>query len=320
MLTVSDGRDGTDTASVAVTVNPAPPAFPLTAVLDDFNRANGAVGGFWTPGTGLSISGNQLKPTVRDVSSVWNGGAFGSNQEAYITLNGITANSTKHALMLKVQGLSWNTGHIEVRYDQKKKRVVVSTYDAGAGWVARGSPIGVTMAAGNQLGARAESDGILTVYRNGAAIGAVSIVGWPFYAAGGRLGLSFTIATNSLLDNFGGGDLVGPGPRTTIEPARAEAAIPDLTLLALSNSFPNPTGGAISFTLDLPRGGQVELAVLDLQGREVWRDSAREFGPGRWTIGWDGASATGALARSGLYFVRVIADGRSFVRRIALVR
>src|SRR5207249_3676518 len=62
VLTVSDGRGGTDTASVAISVS-APPAFPQTPVLDAFNRANGGIGGNWIDQTtNFSIASNVLAP------------------------------------------------------------------------------------------------------------------------------------------------------------------------------------------------------------------------------------------------------------------
>ncbi len=324
ILTVADGRGGVDTASVAVSVSAPPNTFPQTAVLDDFNRANGAVGGSWTPGTGLTISGNQLKPTAHDISSVWNGGVFGPNQEAYITLSAITNNAPEHNLMLKVQGLVWSTGHIEVSYDHRRHVIQVNTYDPAVGWVGRGAAISVTMVAGDRLGARALSDGTVTVYRNGTAIGLASVAGWAYGASGGRLGLTLTGAQNSTLDNFGGGDVAGPAPlaRSEQAPAAEDAsrlAAPP-TRIALSSPYPNPSGARVSFALDLPRAGRVDFAVLDIQGREVWSAPGREYGAGRWTLDWDGRTAAGAAVSPGVYLVRVGALGETFMRRVAMLR
>ena len=49
--------------------------------------------------------------------------------------------------MLKVQGLSWDTGHIEVRYDAGQAKVLVSTYAPTLGWQTRGT-FPVTFVAG----------------------------------------------------------------------------------------------------------------------------------------------------------------------------
>jgi hypothetical protein len=42
-------------------------------VLDNFNQANGAVGGSWVGTSGLSIINNQLAQTSGSSSPVWNG-------------------------------------------------------------------------------------------------------------------------------------------------------------------------------------------------------------------------------------------------------
>src|SRR5207344_2483263 len=78
-LTVSDGRGGVDVKSLTITAGNAATAFPSTGVLDNFNRANGAIGGSWVGQTsGLTISNNQLTSSNgAGVSAVWNGQVFG---------------------------------------------------------------------------------------------------------------------------------------------------------------------------------------------------------------------------------------------------
>jgi hypothetical protein len=58
-------------------------------VLDNFNRANGAIGSNWSGQTGgYTIAANKL-----DVGNggyiFWNPSSFGAEQEAYITLSNI---------------------------------------------------------------------------------------------------------------------------------------------------------------------------------------------------------------------------------------
>lgn len=321
ILTVTDGRGGSDTASVPVTVTPAPVTFPLTAVLDNFNRANGGVGSPWTPTTGLTVSANQLKPTVNDISSVWNGATFGANQEAFVRLNAITSNSPEHNLMLKVQGTVWSTGHIEVRYDHQKSKISVSTYDPAVGWVQRGGNLAITLAAGDQFGARALSDGTITVYRNGTQVMQVTATGWAFNGSGGRIGLTLTRTTASLLDDFGGGNVAGPLPLASLKPARddepAAGVLPHV--LALSSAYPNPARSDVSFTLDLPRASTVDFSIYDVAGREVWSAAPRTYGAGRWSLRWNGVGERGTVP-AGVYLARVKVDGTLLLRRLAILR
>ncbi len=206
VLTVTDGHGGTGRDTVQV-VALASTAFPQTPIVDSFDRANGALGGSWTgQTTSYRITGNELTQQPGYGSVVWNGAAFGPNQEAYVRLDAITATSNEQNLMLKVQGTSWSNGHVEVRYDAPLARVAVGTYHPSAGWQTWGY-IPVTFAAGDRFGARALADGTVEVYRNATKIGTHSVAAWPFAALGGRVGMTLDNATASRFDDFGGGDL-----------------------------------------------------------------------------------------------------------------
>src|SRR6185503_17303182 len=133
---------------------------------------------------------------------VWSPTVFGATQEAYVTLGGVSGVAERD-LMLKVQGLSWSAGHIEVRYSPGS--ITVSTYAPTQGWVTRGGPYAVTLVAGDRLGARADAAGQVQVYRNGTLIGTASVSAWPFAASGGRLGLTMAGGLVSAVDDFGGG-------------------------------------------------------------------------------------------------------------------
>jgi RHS repeat-associated protein len=63
----------------------------------------------------------------------------------------------------------------------------------------------VTFANGDRFGARARADGIVEVYRNDSLLGMCDVSGWPDYASGGYVGLWLVGASNTLLDDFGGG-------------------------------------------------------------------------------------------------------------------
>ncbi len=204
VLTVRDNRGGQSTSNLVITVGAAG-SFPTTSVLDDFNRADGALGAPWLGTTGLFVSQNQLTQTCCYATPVWNGGTFGPDQEAYVTLSTITAGAPEHDLMLKVQGTAYTSAHIEVRYDDSFPHVSIATFDPAFGWVDRGL-ISVQYQAGDQLGARALSDGTVDVFRNGVKAGTASVTGWAYAAAGGRIGLTLDGAFQSHLDDFGGGD------------------------------------------------------------------------------------------------------------------
>ena len=172
---------------------------------------------------------------------------------------------------------------------------------------------GVTFAAGDQFGARALHDGTLQVFRNGVSLGTVSIASSPYAGLGGRIGLSVANATLSRFNLFGGGAV--DVPVSVID----STALARAGGIALSGAYPNPTAGEIRLRLELPAECEVGFRVVDLQGRTIWNESARRHAAGRWTLGWNGRTASGA-APSGVYFASVRAGTREFVRRIAIVR
>jgi hypothetical protein len=90
--------------------------------------------------------------------------------------------------------------------------------------------------------------------------------------------------------------------------------------IALSNPFPNPSHAAVAFSLALPRAGNVSFDVIDLQGRSVWSEESRRLEAGRWSLGWNGNTRAGSPAASGVYLARVRVDGRTFIKRMALLR
>jgi hypothetical protein len=83
--------------------------------------------------------------------------------------------------------------------------------------VQRGDSISVTFTSGDQLGARASASGQVYVYKNASLLGVRDVTGWPYYGSSGYIGLWFIMASDAVLDDFGGGDVTvedeaGGGP------------------------------------------------------------------------------------------------------------
>ncbi len=209
ILTVGDGRGAESRDSVAVLVSPLT-TFPSTAVIDDFNRANGPLGAPWQADVaGLAVSSNALVQPSGYGFPIWGGAAFGPNQECFVTIKTISGSAApERDLVLKAQTLASSTSHIEVRYDDGLKQVDVGTYDPTNGWITQGSPLPVTYVAGDRLGARAYANGVVEVYRNATKVGSRTLVGWPFIDQGGYIGLTLDMSNRGSLDDFGGGDVV----------------------------------------------------------------------------------------------------------------
>jgi len=86
-------------------------------------------------------------------------------------------------------------------------------------------------------------------------------------------------------------------------------------VIAMSQGYPNPSWGDVSFTLDLPEASDVDLSVFDTQGRRVWQAS-RSFGAGRAMLSWDGRSTGRQRMGTGIYLVRAQVGETVLVRRV----
>jgi len=119
-----------------------------------------------------------------------------------------------------------------------------------------------------------------------------------------------------------GADLVRPDGRT-LQPT---APLPVLSLVdpppgavpdrvSLGAARPNPFTGTTRFTVSLSVGAELDLSVHDVAGRRVATLAGGRFAAGEREFTWD---ATGV--RDGVYFVRLVVDGRVLTTRVALLR
>lgn len=208
----TDLAGNTGSASVSYTVKAA--AFPSTAVLDSFDRANGKVGGSWEGLTATSFY--KLISKRLDVQLggplVWKPASFGASQEAFVTLSKIDSTSPSTGVLLKVQADgSPNAGAISVVYDARARAVRVSTLRLGQNdaWTPYANQP-VTFASGDVLGAQAKADGTVLIYKNGTLVATVTLTTADqsfFNDKGGKIGIWTAAAPKALLDDFGGGTL-----------------------------------------------------------------------------------------------------------------
>jgi hypothetical protein len=115
-----------------------------------------------------------------------------------------------------------------------------------------------------------------------------------------------------------------PAPRNTASPLHIcdewLAVDPHaVTEFALSPVAPNPSHGSSRIAYALPTEANVSLKVLDLQGRVVATLADGTMSAGRHVVVWDGVTG-GHTSSSGMYFVRLEANGRRFTRSLVLVR
>ena len=89
----------------------------------------------------------------------------------------------------------------------------------------------------------------------------------------------------------------------------------------LAGPFPNPFHRDTRIELVLRDAGPVTASVHDLEGRTVRQlMSGEHLSAGRNVLVWDGRDAKGEVANAGIYFVRVSAAGREYVRAAVKLR
>ena len=89
---------------------------------------------------------------------------------------------------------------------------------------------------------------------------------------------------------------------------------------ALTGAHPNPFNPMTTVDFELARRGRARLTVHDLKGRLVRTLVDAELPVGGHAADWDGRTAEGREAASGVYVLRLSAEGARDSRRISLVR
>lgn len=181
-------------------------AFPTTPILDSFTRTDGPIGSDWLGATqNYSIAGNMLENVGGNTDPIFWQSSFGADQEVFTTITSMDATASEVDLVLKAQDTT-PCNLIEVWYQPSRGTAQVWTCHTWGTWTQHGSDIPLSLAAGDQFGARAQADGTVTVYKNGTAVGSATIdSSWPYVAHSGRVGIWLIDAPNIVLDDVGGG-------------------------------------------------------------------------------------------------------------------
>lgn len=97
-------------------------------------------------------------------------------------------------------------------------------------------------------------------------------------------------------------------------------AVPLAGVTSLSVPSPNPANPGSVVTFSLAEAGTAEVAVYDLAGRLVAQLAGGWFAPGTQRLYWDGRDDAGGAAPSGIYLVRLRAEGAAYTRKLSLVQ
>ena len=78
----------------------------------------------------------------------------------------------------------------------------------------------------------------------------------------------------------------------------------------LYQNFPNPFNASTNIKYELFKSGQVKIAIINSKGEEVRPIINRYHYVGEYLIQWDGTDSQGINMASGIYFYKIISDGR----------
>lgn len=89
---------------------------------------------------------------------------------------------------------------------------------------------------------------------------------------------------------------------------------------SVSPGYPNPFNPETAFEITLPSDATVRVSVFDSRGARIRTRAAEVLRAGVHRVAWDGRNDAGESAASGVYTVRVEADGRAVLRKATLIR
>jgi FlgD Ig-like domain len=94
--------------------------------------------------------------------------------------------------------------------------------------------------------------------------------------------------------------------RRTLELTATRGAAPSGTVLSerLAYAYPNPFGARVGFTFTVPRTADLQVAIYDVQGRQVQVIARSGATPGEHVLTWDGRDAAGHKLPSGVYLAQ----------------
>lgn len=99
------------------------------------------------------------------------------------------------------------------------------------------------------------------------------------------------------------------------------AGIPVIPITqGINNAYPNPFNPRTSVEIGLRNQGQVKVAVYNQRGQLVRTllDDYRD--KGSYTLHWDGTDVNNRLLPSGMYVIRMLADGKQYNHKVMLLK
>jgi len=106
----------------------------------------------------------------------------------------------------------------------------------------------------------------------------------------------------------------------TTPSALAENTDPLPRTFNLRQNYPNPFNSATTLTYDLPWDTYAELAIYDINGRELVTLASNFHTAGAYRVRWRGQDAQGRPVASGIYFVLLRVPGETITKKLVLLK
>lgn len=112
-------------------------------------------------------------------------------------------------------------------------------------------------------------------------------------------------------------DLINNRLTSTAEEAQSSPSISNSVMV---QNFPNPFNPNTTISFTLPEPGDVMLGIYNIKGQLVKTLINMRKDSGAHTVVWNGTDQSGRGVSSGVYFYRLSAGGKSFTRRMLLMK
>ena len=107
---------------------------------------------------------------------------------------------------------------------------------------------------------------------------------------------------------------------TAVGNDKAEKLLAVIKTFNLLQNYPNPFNPNTSIRYEIPKSGNVEISIFNVNGQLVRTVEKGFQTTGTHTAVWDGRSNPGQTAASGVYFCRVIFENSTLVKRMLFLK
>ena len=89
----------------------------------------------------------------------------------------------------------------------------------------------------------------------------------------------------------------------------------------LEQNYPNPFNPETTIRFQIPKSAFVSLKIFDVTGREIRTLVNETKSEGLYTVKWDGRNINGAMVGSGIYFYKLVLDGKQIsTKKMVLIK